>query len=107
MGTGRKEESTSIPAIRWLARIFGVLLSGLLLFMIIGGSFDSLSGPEAITPIRAIGLGLAGLYIIAMFLALRWEHTGTLLGMGAIGASVVLVFLGPGDSSFPDPCHSD
>ncbi len=103
MSTDREEVSTGIAAIRRLARGFGLLISGFLLFMFIGETWEghlrnsTASAFVHITPIAGIGLGLMGLYIIAMFLALKWEHAGTLIAVGALGAFSVILFLG----SFP------
>jgi hypothetical protein len=105
MGTERKEKSAGITTIRWIARGFGMLISGFLLFMFIGETWEAhlrhAAASGDIKPIAAIGLGLMGIYIIAMLLALRWEHTGTLLSMGALGAFFVMIFLGlfPGNVS--------
>jgi hypothetical protein len=103
MSTDSEEVSTGIAAIRWLARSFGLLISGFCLFMLIGETWEghlrnvTASAFVHITPIAGIGLGLMGLYIIAMFLALKWEHAGTLIAVGALGAFFVILFLG----SFP------
>src|SRR5271157_2102279 len=99
MSTDSEEVSTGIAAIRWLARGFGLLISGFFLFMFIGETWEGhLRNPTAsafvhIDPIAGIGLGLMGLYIIAMFLALKWEHTGTLIAAGALGVFFIILFL--------------
>ena len=107
MGTGGTENSTGITVIRWTARSLGMLISGLFLFIFIGEAWESHSRhPDAsafgdINLIAAIGLGLMGVYIIAMFMALRWEHAGTIISVGALGTFFVIVFLGlfPGNVS--------
>jgi len=73
MGTERKEKSARNYDHPWIARGFGMLISGFLLFMFIGETWEAhlrhavASGD--IKPIAAIGLGLMGIYIIAMLLA--------------------------------------
>jgi hypothetical protein len=107
MGTDGKKDSTGIKTIRWFARGFGMLISVFFLFMFIGEALESnLRHPTTpvfsdINPVAAIGLGLMGIYIIAMLLALKWEHAGTLLSVGALGAFFVIMFLGlfPGNVS--------
>jgi hypothetical protein len=103
MNTDRGEVSTGIAAIRWLARGFGLLISGFLLFMFIGETGEGhLRNPATsafvhVAPIAGIGLLLLGFYIVAMFLALKWEHAGTLIAVGSLAAFFVILFQG----SFP------
>lgn len=90
-----------IVAIRWTARILGLVMAGFLLLMFIGESLESKSLPGPIEPIAAIGLALMGIYVVAMFLALKWERVGSLLGVVALGGFFVILFLGlfPGNVS--------
>jgi len=90
-----------IVAIRWSARILGLIIAGFLLFMFIGESLESNSLLGPIEPIAAIGLALMGIYVVAMFLALKWERVGSLLGVAALGVFFVIRFLGlfPGNVS--------
>ena len=53
-----------------------------------GPSFDSLE------PFAAIGLMLMGIYVLAMFLALKWERAGSLLGAVALGCFFAIMFMG-------------
>ncbi len=98
--------STKTAGIRLFARGFGLLISGFFLYMFIAESWDGhvrngASGLLDLKPIAVIGLGLMGVYIIAMFLALRWEHTGTIMAVGALGVFFILFFFGlfPGNVS--------
>jgi hypothetical protein len=52
-------------------------------------------------PIAVIGLALLGMYVAAMFLALKWERVGSFLGVAALGSFFVILFLGlfPGNVS--------
>src|SRR5271165_1972611 len=103
MSTHSEQASTGISAVRWSARGFGLLISGFLLFMFLGETWEghlrnsTVSALVHLTPIAGIGLGLLGLYILSMFLALKWEHAGTTIAAGALGAFFVALFLG----SFP------
>ncbi len=88
---------------RWSARVLGSIMAGFLLLMFIGQSLQSnpLSVSEPIEPIAAIGLALMGIYVVAMFLALKWERVGSFLGVAALGGFFVILFLGllPGNVS--------
>lgn len=90
-----------IVAIRWSARILGLIIAGFLLLMFIGESLESNSLPVSIEPIAAIGLALMGVYVVAMFLAIKWERVGSFLGVAALGGFFVIRFLGlfPGNVS--------
>jgi hypothetical protein len=70
------------------------MTSAFFLFMFIGEALQSQTPSEPIEPIAAIGLALMGIYIVAMFLALKWERVGSLLGAGALGIFFIMVFLG-------------
>ena len=101
MKTDRERKNAAIVIIRWSARVLGLIIAGFLLLMFIGQSLESNSLPKSIEPIAAIGLALMGIYVVAMFLALKWEHVGSLLGMAALGGFFVILFLGllPGNVS--------
>jgi len=94
METDRKQMSAAIAVIRWSARISGVIVVGFLLFMFIGESLESHPQSGAMELIGLIGLALMGLYCVAMLLALKWERTGVLLGVAALGSFFIMVFLG-------------
>ena len=101
MKTDRERKNTAIVVIRWSARILGLIMAGFLLLMFIGQSLESNSLPKAIEPFAAIGLALMGIYVVAMFLALKWERVGSFLGVAALGGFFVIMFLGllPGNVS--------
>ncbi|MBC8385602.1 MAG: hypothetical protein H8E57_08825 [Candidatus Cloacimonetes bacterium] len=87
--------------IRWSARVLGLIIGGFLLLMFIGQSLQSNSLPVSIEPIAALGLALMGIYVAAMFLAVKWERAGLLLGAAALGGFFVILFMGllPGNVS--------
>ena len=101
MKIGRERKNTAIVVIRWSARILGLIMAGFLLLMFIGQSLESYPPSEPIAPIAAIGLALMGIYVVAMFLALKWERLGSFLGAAALGSFFVILFLGllPGNVS--------
>ena len=101
MKTDREKKNVGIVVMRWSARILGSIMAGFLLLMFIGQSLQSGSLPESIEPIAAIGLALMGIYVVAMFLALKWERVGSFLGVAALGSFFVILFLGllPGNVS--------
>ena len=101
MKTDRERKRAAIVVMRWSARVLGVIVAGFLLLMFIGQSLESNSLPKSIEPIAAIGLVLMGIYVVAMFLALKWERLGSFLGVVALGCFFVILFLGlfPGNVS--------
>jgi hypothetical protein len=102
MATHGKEKNAAIVAIRWSARILGLVMAGFLLFMFLGYFLEGRSPvSDSLTPSAAIGLTLMGIYIFAMLLALKWERAGLLLGAIALGCFFVIMFLGllPGNVS--------
>ena len=101
MKTDRERKNAAIVVIRWSARVLGLIIAGFSLLMFIGQSLESKSLPVSIEPIAAIGLALMGIYVVAMFLALKWERLGLLLGVAALGSFFVILFLGllPGNVS--------
>ena len=101
MKTGRERKNAAIVVIRWSARVLGLIMAGFLLLMFIGQSLESYPPSEPIAPIAVIGLALMGIYVVAMFLALKWERQGSFLGAAALGSFFVILFLGllPGNVS--------
>ncbi len=107
MGKEREEKSAGIATIRWIARGFGMLISGSFLFLFISMIWKAhlqqpdASGFDDVNPFVMIVLSLMGVYIMGMLLALSWERTGTLLSMGGLGTFSVIVFIGlfPGNVS--------
>jgi hypothetical protein len=88
------EREAKTWAFRWSARLFGVIIAGLFL-MAIGSSLQSQLRTGSIKPLAAIGLGLAGIYVVAMFLALRWERAAVRVGVaGLLGCHVWWLFVG-------------
>ena len=94
MMTDRDRKNTATVFIRWSARILGLIMAGFLLIMFIAESLASNPLSEPIEPIAAIGLVLMGIYVVAMFLALKWEYVGLCLGVAALGGFFVILFLG-------------
>jgi len=101
MKTDQERKNAAIVVMRWSARILGLIIAGFLLFMFIGESLESNPLSEPIEPIAVIGLALMGIYVVAMFLALKWERVGSFLGVVALGGFFVILFLGllPGNVS--------
>ena len=101
MKTDRERKNAAIVVIRWSARVLGLIMAGFLLLMFIGQSLESNPLSEPIEPIAAIGLALMGIYVVAMFLALKWERVGSFLGVASLGGFFVIMFLGllPGNVS--------
>jgi hypothetical protein len=94
MDTNRGEKNLAIAIIRWSARVLGVIIASFCLFMFIGQSLEEYPSSEPLKPIAVIGLILMGIYVVAMFLALKWERLGSLLGMAGLGGFFVIMFLG-------------
>jgi hypothetical protein len=101
MKTDREWKNAAIVAIRWSARVLGLIMAGFLLLMFIGQSLESHPPSDPIETNAAIGLVLMGIYVVAIFLALKWERVGSFLGAAALGGFFVIVFLGllPGNVS--------
>ena len=94
MDTNRGGKNLAIAIIRWSARVLGVIIASFCLFMFIGQSLEEYPSSEPLKPIAVIGLILMGIYVVAMFLALKWERLGSLLGMAGLGGVFVIMFLG-------------
>jgi hypothetical protein len=101
MKTDQERKSAAIVVMRWSARILGLIIAGFLLFMFIGESLESNPLSKSFEPMAVIGLILMGIYVVAMFLALKWERVGSFLGIAALGVFFVILFLGllPGNVS--------
>ena len=95
MEADRLAKLATISMVRRSARVIGVVIAVFLLAMFIGEALQSEGPPEPIEPMAAVGLALLGVYIVAMFLALKWEWAGLLLGSCALGIFLVVVFMGP------------
>jgi len=101
MKTDRVRKKAAIVVIRWSARILGLIIAVFLLLMFIGQSLESYPQSEPIEPIAVLGLILMGIYVVAMFLVIKWERVGLFLGMAALGCFYIILFLGllPGNVS--------
>jgi small-conductance mechanosensitive channel len=101
--TTEKEGSKAVTAvIRWSARVLGVIMAGFLLCMFFGYFLEGRNpSSDSLTPFAAFGLVLMGIYALAMFLALKWERTGSVLGAIVLGCFFTILFLGllPGNVS--------
>jgi hypothetical protein len=95
-------ENEVIPFFRWSARVLGVIVAGFSLF--IGETFfGTRHAPSPpIEPGALVGLILGGGYVIGMFLALRWERAGAILGGASLGL-LVIGLLGSGFHGAGDP----
>jgi hypothetical protein len=90
MKTDRQGWDAAIVVLRWSARILGSIIAGVILLMFIGYSLQG-SSPLSDDP---VGFSLIVIYAVTMFLALKWEREGSLLGAAALGGFFVWMFLG-------------
>lgn len=77
-------------------------MASFLLFMFFGYFLEGRNpSPDSLAPFAAFGLMLMGAYVLAMFLALKWERTGSFLGAIVLGGFFAIMFLGllPGNVS--------
>ena len=98
METNRAAQNASPSTLRWSARVLGLLLSGICVFFFVGEFLESNRRGarlgSGIEPAAIVGLGLFGIYVLAMLLALRWERVCVWLGAGALGSFYGMMFLG-------------
>ena len=94
MKTDRERKNAAIVVIRWSARILGLIIAAPLLLTFIGGFLIGNIRFEKMELFGAIALALMGIYGVAMFLALKWERLGSLLGVATLGGFFVIMFLG-------------
>ena len=94
METDRRDQRAPIATVRRSARVIGVVIAVCLLALFIGEAMQSETPPGQIELTAALGLAPLGVYIVAMFLALKWERAGSLLGAGALGIFIVMLFRG-------------
>lgn len=102
MTTERESRNTLTAPIRWSARVLGVITASFLLFMFFGYFLEGRGpSPGSLAPFASVGLVLMGIYVLAMFLALKWERAGALLGTIVLGGFFAIMFLGllPGNVS--------
>lgn len=78
--------TSDLTVVRWFARILGTLWGGIFLFMFIGEALQNrhLQTTLHVNPIDAALLIMAFLYSVGLFVALKWEHKGALLSLGAL-----------------------
>ena len=93
--TEGKFGNTAVTAIRWTARVFGAIC-GSFLFLLFFGYFlkGQAPSPGSLTPFAALGLVLIGFYALAMFLALKWERAGAILGAIVLGSFFAIMYFG-------------
>ncbi|MCW8844674.1 MAG: hypothetical protein OQK99_02460, partial [Gammaproteobacteria bacterium] len=100
--TDREGKNPAIVLLRWSARVLALIVASFLLFMFFGYSLEGRNPlSDSLTPFAAIGLTLMGIYIVAMFLTLKWERAGSFLGAIVLGGFFIIMFLGllPGNVS--------
>jgi hypothetical protein len=101
--TTEKEGSNAVTTvIRWSARVLGGIMASFLLLMFFGYFLEGRNpSVDSLAPFAALGLVLMGIYVLAMFLALKWERTGSVLGAIVLGGFFTILFLGllPGNVS--------
>ena len=100
--TARDAKMQHIVVIRWSARVLGLIMAGFLMLMFFGYFLEGRHpSSDSLAPLAAIGLTLVGIYVAAMFLAIKWERAGLLLGATALGGFFTIMFLGllPGNVS--------
>ena len=90
---------TLVSALRWSARLFGLLFGGFFLFMFIGESFGDWSSFAKIKPWEAVSLAGLVVYAVCMFAALRWERNAVLVGAAAYAVHYVLITISGGFTS--------
>lgn len=94
MNTDRKKKNRAIMVMRWSARILGLIIAGFFLLMFFWETMNSDSSSEPIKPIADIGVALMWLYVTAMFLAVKMERVGSLLGAAALLVFYIILFMG-------------
>lgn len=100
--TDKEVSNMAAKGARWSARVFGVITGSFLMLMFFGYFFTGQApSPRSLTPFAATGLVLMGAYALAMFLALKWERTGAILGAIVLGGFFAIMYLGllPGNVS--------
>ena len=98
----KKASITAAKVARWSARVVGVIAGSFLLLMFFGYFLKGQApSPDSLTPFAAFGLVLMGTYALAMFLALKWERAGAILGATVLGGFFAIMYLGllPGNVS--------
>src|SRR3974390_1648238 len=96
------DESSSdnvvIRFLRWSARVLGVLLAGFFLFMFIGESIETRDHYPPMDAMTVVRVTPAFAYAIAMFLALKWERAGAILGGASLAiVAIIVAFFVPHD----------
>jgi hypothetical protein len=80
----------ALNGLRWLARLAGVALAGMYLFMISAEILHPHSGPPSHWK-EWVGIGLLSLACLAPLVAWKWEFEGAVLSLAALAAFVAMV----------------
>jgi hypothetical protein len=87
-----------IPFLRWSARVLGVLLAGFFLFMFIGESIENRDHYPSMDTMTLVRVTPAFAYVVGMFLALKWERAGAILGGASLAiVAIIVAFFVPHD----------
>ena len=80
-------QGRAIRVIRWTARILSVLFVAFCLLMFIGESLESRQRPDSppLTTDAAVQLAIAGISLLGLLLAWKWELAGGIIALAAYG----------------------
>lgn len=81
---------TALNGLRWLARLAGLALAGMYLFMIAAEILHPHSGPPSHWK-EWLGIGLCAIACLAPLVSWKWEFEGAVLSLAALAAFVALV----------------
>jgi len=95
LSTTQNSRPQEVAAIRWSARVSGLLLGGPFLFLFIAETWQSPSQRALLQQNAGYAalLILLLLYGVGMFVALKWERIGSRLSLGAL-AGFFLISVG-------------
>ena len=82
--TSKTWARAAVVGLRWLARVYGLLLVGLAVVFAIGWGLN----PFTLPPVTLVYFGLLTVALVGLLVAWRWELTGGLMtvsGMVAFG----------------------
>jgi hypothetical protein len=82
--------SVIVLTLRWLARLFGLLIAIFYTLMVIG-EFTSQHSSGTPTPLEWAGIALLTLGVAGMLIAWRWELTGAVVSLAALAVFSVLI----------------
>jgi len=77
-------------AVRWLARLSGLLIAGFYIFFAVGELTTPHSGPSP-TFIEGTGIALLTATCIGMLVAWRWELTGAAISLASLIGFTLLI----------------